>query len=119
MAPEDSMGAVEKRLGRRVADRRKRARLTQAELAERIGVSTESVSRLERGAVIPSLARLEAVATALGVELPDLFRVADRETQKDRAIDRLLAIARRGSAGDIEAIADLAERILAHFGRRG
>jgi transcriptional regulator with XRE-family HTH domain len=119
MAPEDYMGAVEKRLGRRVADQRKRARLTQEELAERVGVTTETVSRLERGAVVPSLARLEAVASALGVELVDLFRVLDRESQKDRAMNRLLAAVRRGSAGDIEVIADMAERVLGHFGRRG
>ncbi|WP_242360063.1 helix-turn-helix domain-containing protein [Anaeromyxobacter sp. SG17] len=111
------MGAVEKRLGRRVADQRKRAGLTQAELAERIGVTTETVSRLERGAVVPSLARLEEVALALGAELSDLFRVADRESQKDRAMTRLLAVVRRGSAADIEAVADVAERILGHFRR--
>jgi hypothetical protein len=39
----------------------------------------------------------------------------DRESQKDRAMERLLAVARRGSAGDIDAIADVAERVLGHF----
>lgn len=115
MAPEDYMGAVEKRLGRRVADQRKRARLTQAQLAERVGVTTETVSRLERGAVVPSLARLDSVATAVGVDLSDLFRAPERESQKDRALDRLLAVVRRGSAGDVEVIADVAERVLGHF----
>jgi transcriptional regulator with XRE-family HTH domain len=119
MAPEDFMGAVEKRLGRRVADQRKRAGLTQAQLAERVGVVTETVSRLERGSAIPSLARLEAVALALGIETFELIRTLDRESQKDRALNRLLAVARRGSAGDVEALAEVVERLLGHFGRRG
>ncbi|WP_243336999.1 helix-turn-helix domain-containing protein [Anaeromyxobacter soli] len=109
------MGAVEKRLGRRVAERRKAAGLTQAQLAERLGVTTETVSRLERGAVVPSLARLEAFASALGVDLSDLFRVADRDAHRDRALHRLLAAVRRAPADDIELIADLAERVLGHF----
>lgn len=113
------MGAVEKRLGRRVADQRKRAGLTQAQLAERIGVANETISRLERGSAVPSLGRVEAVASALGVELSELFRTLDRERQKDRALDRLVAVARRGSAADVDAIADVVERILGHFGRRG
>ena len=74
------------------------------------------MSRLERGAVVPSLARLEEVAEALGVELSDLFRVMDRK--KDRAMNRLLAVTRRGSAGDIEMIANVAERVLGHLGKR-
>jgi transcriptional regulator with XRE-family HTH domain len=119
MAPEEFMGAVEKRLGRRVADQRKRAGLTQAQLAERVGVATETVSRLERGSAIPSLARLEAVASALGVETHELFRTLDRESQKDRALSRLLAAARRGSAADVEALAEVVDRLLGHFGRRG
>jgi len=109
------MGAVEKRLGSRVADQRRRAGLTQAKLAERVGVTTETVSRLERGMVIPSLARLEAISAALGVELAELFRVGDRDGQKDRAINRLLAIVRRASPGDIELLADIAEQVLGHF----
>lgn len=112
------MGAVEKRLGRRVADHRKRAGLTQAQLAERVGVATETVSRLERGSAVPSLARLEDVASALGVGLSERFRNLDRESQKDRALGRLLAVARRGSAGDGEALAEVVERLLGHFGRR-
>jgi transcriptional regulator with XRE-family HTH domain len=112
------MGAVKKRLGRRVADQRKAAKLTQAELAERIGVATETVSRLERGMVIPSLARLESIAEALGVEIDALFRSYDQETQKDRALSRLIMVARQGSAADIQAITEIAEKTLGHFGRR-
>lgn len=105
------MGLVEKRLGRRVADLRRLAEMTQEQLAERVGVSPETISRLERGAAVPSLARIEEIAGALGVELPDLFRFRERETPRDRALDALLATVRRRSAEDIEVVNDLAGRI--------
>lgn len=40
-------------MARRMADRRKRAGLTQAELANRAGVRIETVNRIERGRVTP------------------------------------------------------------------
>lgn len=44
---------------------------------------------------------------------PEAHRTLDRESQKDRALGRLLAAARRGSAGDVEALAEVVERLLA------
>ncbi len=64
---------------------------------------------------MPSLARLEAIAAALGVDLADLFRLRERETARDKATDQLLSVIRRRSAEDIELIADVARRI---FGQR-
>jgi transcriptional regulator with XRE-family HTH domain len=54
------------RLGRAVKAARQRAKLTQAELAERAAVSDETVGRLERGAFEPSLGTMLAVSRALG-----------------------------------------------------
>ena len=68
------MSIIERRLGRRVAELRKLAGLTQAQLAERLDVATETISRLERGAAVPSLARLEGMAGEFGVEMWELFR---------------------------------------------
>jgi transcriptional regulator with XRE-family HTH domain len=78
------MASVEEQLGRRVAQHRKAAGITQAELAERVGVTTETVSRLERGAVIPPVSRLSDIADAIGVKLVDLFRFRDHDGPKDR-----------------------------------
>lgn len=55
-------------LGRRVAQLRRRAGLTQAELAERVKVSVETVSRLERGATVPGVETLARMAHAIGSE---------------------------------------------------
>lgn len=56
-------------LGANIAERRKKLGWTQAELAERIGVDTETVSRFERGSNLPSLQRLENLADALKIPL--------------------------------------------------
>ncbi|MDR1371152.1 MAG: helix-turn-helix domain-containing protein [Dysgonamonadaceae bacterium] len=45
---------------------RKNAKLTQKELAERIGVGTSYISRIEKGVTIPSVATFYRIVSALG-----------------------------------------------------
>ena len=61
-----TMGLV---LGANISERRKNLGWTQAQLAECIGVDTETVSRFERGSNLPSLQRLEKLADALKIPL--------------------------------------------------
>lgn len=56
-----------------VRENRKMAGLSQAALAEAVGVSTETISRLERGAFEPSLSTACAVAAVLGKSLDALI----------------------------------------------
>lgn len=48
-------------------DARKRAGLTQQELAQRIGANKGYVSRLERGLTIPTVSTLYRIAAAMGL----------------------------------------------------
>ena len=57
------------RLGRQLAAARRAQRLSQKEVASRAGIDQADVSDLERGAANPTLSRLEAVATAVGMRL--------------------------------------------------
>jgi transcriptional regulator with XRE-family HTH domain len=109
------MGQVAKKLGQRVAEYRQQAGLTQGKLAEKVGVADETISRLERGAVTPSLERMEQVAAALGIELHELFQFRVRENEKEKAMRRLHAILRRHDAGEIDALTEIAVRILARW----
>jgi DNA-binding XRE family transcriptional regulator len=45
---------------------RKEARLTQVELAKRIGVDKSYISRVEKGITVPSVATFYRIVTALG-----------------------------------------------------
>ncbi|MBL9102185.1 MAG: helix-turn-helix transcriptional regulator [Myxococcales bacterium] len=56
-------------LGERIATLRRRAGLSQPELAERLGVRTATVSNWERGEGEPQLLDADAVARALSVDI--------------------------------------------------
>lgn len=47
-------------------DARKHAKLTQAEVAQRIGAEKGYISRIERGQTIPSVATFYKIAAAMG-----------------------------------------------------
>ncbi len=60
-------------LGKRISRHRKEKRMTQAILANEIGVDNETISRFERGTALPSLLRLFEIAQALEVGVGDLL----------------------------------------------
>jgi len=60
-------------LGRQVAHFRLKADLTQEELAERTDYSVDFISLIERGVNAPTVARLQDIATTLGIEVWQLF----------------------------------------------
>lgn len=74
-------------------DIRERRNLTQVQLAEMAGVSQSTLSRLEKLDDSATLQNMRAVASALGVEVIDLFRddltaLDDQLLQAFRAIPR-------------------------------
>ena len=60
--------------GRRIADLRRQSGLTQREIATTVGVSTQAVSKWERGLSCPDMMLLDEIANALGVGIIDLFQ---------------------------------------------
>lgn len=52
-------------VGAQLAERRRLLKLTQAELSARSGVQQADVSRIERGAVVPSMSTVQRLANAL------------------------------------------------------
>jgi transcriptional regulator with XRE-family HTH domain len=61
-----------------IVEARRRAGLSQRELARRVGVAQQEIARLERGRSSPSLERLRAIVAACGLELTVGLTVADR-----------------------------------------
>jgi transcriptional regulator with XRE-family HTH domain len=110
------MKVSRKTVGRRIAEQRRLAGFSQARLAERLNVSTETISRLETASAMPSIERLASIADALDVELAQLFRQRKADDPRDRAIDRLIWQMSRRTVGDVELVIDLAARIFGHRG---
>lgn len=114
---------TERAIGAKVAAYRKAAGLTQEELAARLNLAYETISRLESGRNLPSLKRLEKVADALGVRLTDLIQVenpapARSLSEKDRLIESFAKELRAESTEDIIFIRDIVRRIIRKVHRR-
>ncbi len=63
----------EPKLGARLKEARSEAGLTQAELAERVGVSRKTINTVENGVFIPSTLLALKLAAALKCKVEDLF----------------------------------------------
>lgn len=78
------MATLREQVGALIRHHRDRAGLTQADLAEKAGIASETVSRIERGSLAPSFETLADFATALGVDVRDFFEIADQAVRERR-----------------------------------
>jgi len=66
----------QKLFGMRVKELRKLRKLSQEQLAEKTGISSKYVSRIETGHQFPSVDIIARLARSLNVEIEDLFKFA-------------------------------------------
>ncbi len=69
-------------LGRFIAARRRHLRMTQAELAERIGDSKSAIAKWEVDGGLPDRDNLKKLAEVINVSVDDLHRVIDHTDAK-------------------------------------
>ena len=67
------MSQLKKQFGKRIQFLRLSAKFTQEALANAVGVTTESISNIERGIYGPSFDTLQKIAEALSLPVRDLF----------------------------------------------
>lgn len=87
----------------KLVELRKKSGLTQAEVAEELGVSRQAVSRWETGEISPSVENLRRLSKLYGVPMDDLANgtapeqglaaPAEREGVKPRKVRRILIAA--------------------------
>jgi len=83
------MSDIEKLIGGKITEVRLLKKMTQAQLAEKVNVSVETISRMERGVAFPSLKTMDKIANALNVALKDFFDFGDNNVKvKDKAYER-------------------------------
>lgn len=73
---------LEGRFGAKVRALRGERNLTQEELAQRSEISVDSIRRIERGELSPSLSTLIKLAEGLDLRLRTLFSGLDNETRQ-------------------------------------
>ena len=76
---------------------RKRQGMSQEELAERLGVSRQAVSRWELGSTLPDVPNLRKLSELFGVSADDLIR-------DDRELDEAGASAPESMAGEMQHV---------------
>lgn len=103
------------RVGRAIAKQRGGCGLTQEAVAERLGVGNEAVSRIERGIVIPNIARLLEMAEIFGCGAEALLgEVSPLTDDQSRRIGRLLEPL---DQADRQLIVEIIERLAARLQR--
>ncbi len=63
----------QERIGKFIAEKRKEKSLTQEQLAERLGISTNAVSKWERGICLMDMSLLKPLADILGVSVNEIL----------------------------------------------
>jgi ribosome-binding protein aMBF1 (putative translation factor) len=91
-----SMTQVQKRLGQRLRKLRLDRGWTQEQFAERAGKHWTYIGGIERGTRNPTITVLEAIASALGISLADLFTWDEEEERADAPRRTAVARSRRG-----------------------
>jgi transcriptional regulator with XRE-family HTH domain len=80
-------------LGERLRVARARLRMSQAELARKIGISTISMNQIETGNSDPRASRITKMAEVLGVSTDYLLRGRKDEDEDEEAPRRRVAVA--------------------------
>lgn len=112
-----SGSSLARHLGANIAALRKARGWTQSGLAERVDVDTETISRFERGATLPSLLTLEKVGKALRVGVGDLL--AESSALPEDQVARVGVWLAELSEADRGFALDQMRRICAHLRAHG
>jgi transcriptional regulator with XRE-family HTH domain len=71
-----------KQVGQEIAAQRKLANLTQAKVAEKLEIEAETVSRIETGAISPTLERLDQFSRLFNCPVVSFFREPSSDPTK-------------------------------------
>ena len=109
---------TQQQLGRRLAELRKRAKLTQGAAAEKLEIADETLSRIERGTQWTDFKTLIALCELYGAEWGDLVEMrAGRNSARSRAMQRVADLMSEMSLRDLELVFRLVREVSAS--RRG
>lgn len=76
-----------KKIGKFIAENRKKKNLTQEQLAEKLGVTSKTISRWENGNYMPDISLLKPLSTELDISLNDLL--SGEKVEKEKYQDKL------------------------------
>ncbi|ANC80187.1 helix-turn-helix domain-containing protein [Pseudomonas putida] len=114
MSKSDSKQLAEV-VGQAIARQRVRCKLSQEQVAERLGIGSEAVSRIERGVVMSNVERLVELASILGCEAADLLTEgSSRPEDQARRLQWLLSTL---NSDDRALVLEFVERLVERLSR--
>lgn len=80
------------KIGKFIAEKRKAKKLTQEQLAEKLGVTSKTISRWENGNYMPDISLLKPLSEELGVTLNDLItgEKVDQEHYQEKLEENII-----------------------------
>ena len=95
------------KIGRFIAECRKRANLTQMQLAEKLNITNRAVSKWETGKAMPDTSIMLDLCDVLGISVNDLLcgEVVSMENYNKKLESNLLEMARQKEAADKRLLA--------------
>jgi len=106
---------LKKYVGNRIREERKRMRLSQKELGEKIGVKHNTISQYENATNSPEQDSLFKIARALDIKVDDLFPPMNVD-DKSEIFERTLKMAEGLELGEINFLKSLIEKTLSMEG---
>lgn len=77
------MSASNKLIGKRIANARKAANLTQAKLSEKVGISEKYLSRIECGKQLPNIVTVIKICDVLRISADKLLSINNIMSSRD------------------------------------
>ena len=95
------------KIGKFIAERRKKVELTQMQLAEKLGITDKSVSKWERGMTMPDSSIMLELCDILQISVNDLLcgEVVNMENYDKRKQDALLEMVKQKEENDRRLLA--------------
>lgn len=112
---ENEMFDMQK-IGASIASLRRKAGLTQAELAEKLGISFQAVSSWERGATMPDISKLKELSRALGTTV-DALLDGDTEDTRLPVMEETVCTPETAKTDEID-LADAVKRLISGVAQR-
>jgi transcriptional regulator with XRE-family HTH domain/DNA-directed RNA polymerase subunit RPC12/RpoP len=90
------------KIGRFIAEKRREAKLTQQELADKLGLSNRAISKWENGICLPDAATMPELCKILKITINDLFsgEVVDMTENEKKLEENLLSMKREKEEND-------------------
>ncbi len=99
-------------IGILIKKNRKRLKLTQGELAEKIGVDPKYISRIETGVSSPSLNIVEKIFEVLNIHTRDLFEAESQNLDKPTMISMINEYLQSTSIKNVKMIKNIIDTLI-------